>query len=157
MGYPSVVIPNTQHTVWYSYAILMNGVVVGSLEKIGAKSDRVVERIREINNNTGAQVIDMVWGGTDTTLDLSRVELYTESLLKTVGSAALSLETINLVFDIFEQMKMPTASDGSGGGTRNISYEGCVPKSWGRELESSGSKVIESMTVEVSRVWGSYT
>jgi len=151
MGYPQTEVPKTAHSVWYAYTMSVAGVSIGSFERFGARSTRTVERIREILFSSGATVVDMVWGGTDTSLDLSRVEMYTQGCIEVFGKAVYALEDLNTKFDITEVMTMPT----NIGGYRSITYAGCAGQAWGRDLDVSGAKVIETMTIEVSRVYGS--
>ena len=150
MGYPQTAVPPTSHSVWYSYSIHINGVPIGSFERFGAKSTRTHERIREILFAPGAEVNEIVWGGTDTTVDISRVELYTKNIYESFGFQIYALEDFNFPVTITEVMTLPT----DPGGRRVVDYVDAVATDWGRDLETTGSKVVETMTFQVRKVQG---
>ncbi len=85
MAYPQTSVPETQASVFYAYTITINNEEVGTLEKFSSKSTRSVERIREVLFSRGPETREIVWGGTDTSVDIDKVELYQKSLLELVG------------------------------------------------------------------------
>ena len=145
--YPQRSVPNTDHSVWYAYSMHVNNKAIGSLERISSRSSRNVERIREILFSRGPETVEQVWSGTDTTIELSYVELYDQSVFEALGTSGIySLEDWVSVFNITEIMRTP------GDAIRIIDYVDCVPSDWSRDLDSSGSKVIESITVSVRKI-----
>lgn len=153
MGYPQTAVPKTAHSVWYSYSIHVNGTPLGSFEKFGAKSTRTVERIREILFSRGAEVNEIVWGGTDTDLDVTHVELYTASIYEAMGVQIFALEDFQFPVTITEVMKLPT----DPGGLRIVDYVDCVASNWGKDLDVTGAKVVETMSFAVRKVQGRRT
>jgi len=160
---PPVALPATAHSVFYSYTIgigtATTNTEVGSFEKFSRRSTRTVERIRNICYNSGAQAIDMLWGGSDISLELSHVELYTASILDALSgnvgtdtkrNLLLDLEQWNFMFNIFESMYEPATAT-----TRIIMFGGCVPSDVGKEVDTGTARVLETMTVQVSTVVGS--
>lgn len=150
MGYPQTAVPNTAHSVWYSYSIHVNGVPIGTFERFGARSTRTVERIREIFFARGAEVSEIVWGGTDTSIDISRTELYRANIYELFGFQLYALEDFNFPVTITEVMTLPT----DPGGRRIVDYVDAVASEWGRDLDTTGSKVVETMTFQVRKVQG---
>jgi len=140
------------HTTWYSYAIAVDGNTIGSFARFGASSTRTVERIRHILQSDGPAVIDMVWGGTDTKITIEYVQLFQKNIFEQMGFNVYSLEDLTFAFDIVEVCTPPAGSDLP---THTVTYEACVASEWGKDLDSGGTKVIETLGVEVSRVFGS--
>jgi hypothetical protein len=151
MGTPYVGLPNVVHSVFYAYTITIGSVEIGSFEKFSQRSTRTVERIREIMYSSGPKVVDMVWGGTDITLELSRVELYTESLIKLFGaSATMGLEYIITPMNITESRTSPATT---GTAVINmITFFNCVPSDYGKDISTDQARIIETMTVQASYV-----
>jgi len=154
---PSIALPKTDHSVFYSYTITMGATEVGSFEKFSKRSTRTVERIRQVMYSKGAQVVDMAWGGTDISLELTHVELYKRSIIDELQGSdtggMLDLEQCNIKFQIYEIMTMPTTT-----GTpkfRTIQYVDCVPSDIGKEIDIGTARVLETMTVQVRTVAGS--
>ena len=82
MPYPYNALPNTQHSVFYSYAITVgSGKQIGSFEKFSSTFSRTAERIREIYFSRGAQTKEIVWAGTDIQVSIDHVEMYQTSHL----------------------------------------------------------------------------
>lgn len=150
MGYPQTQVPETQHSVFYSYTIQFNGVAIGSFERFSARSSRTTERIREILFNRGPEVVEIIWGGTDTSVDLSYVELYQSAVFEAIGQNIYALEDFNVPVTIVEVMQLPA----SVGGSRQIEYVDAVASSWGKDIDLGTVKVVESMTFEVRKVRG---
>lgn len=145
--YPQTAVPNTDHSVWYAYSIHVNNQAIGSVERISSRSSRTVERIREVLFSRGPEPSDQVWSGTDTTLELNYVELYEKSVFEALGGSGIyALEDWVTVFNITELMRTPS------GAIRILDYVDCVPSDWGRDLDSGGSKVVESLTVSVRKI-----
>ncbi len=154
MAEPLISLPRTLHSVFYAYTITIGGTEIGSFEKFGQRSTRSVERIREVMYSQGARVKDMVWGGTDITLELTRVELYEKSLLSALGNTAAGLqglEYFNFKFQINEVRKDPSA----GGKTRTISFMNCIPSDFSKDIDTGTARVMETMTVQVGYVMAS--
>lgn len=147
MAYPYVGLPKTPHSVFYAYTISIGSTEIGSFEKFSQRSTRTVERIREIYYNSGPKVIDMVWGGTDITLELSRVELYAEALLELFGVSSLGLEYVNTKIDVHEAQVNPTT-----GSMKIITFKDCVPSDFGKDVSTDTARIVESMTLQASYV-----
>jgi len=155
-------IPNTAHSVFYSYTIFINGSPVGSLNSISSRSQRNAESIREVLFSAGAEINEIVWSGTDTTLDLNYTELYTQSLYEALGYDVYSIEDLNTSFDIQEQMRVPVSPRArpmpdpeEPAKIRTLVYHDCVPTSWGKTLDTGTARVVETMSVMVRTVTGS--
>lgn len=148
-----------QHSVFYAHVITMNSRPVGSIQNLAMRQSRAAERLREINASRGPTVKEIVWGGTDVELDLSKVELYDETILNSMGATGIySLDEVNFIFDIVEiQYKpgtnvRPANRDVATVSQRLITYEGCVPTSFSKTIDQGDPKIIESMTVYVTKI-----
>ena len=150
MGYPQTSVPETLHSAFYAYSITINSVPIGSFERFSARSSRTTERIREVLFTRGPETSEIIWGGTDTSIDLSYVELYQTAIFEAMGQFIFALEDFNTPVTIVEVMSLPA----SVGGTRSIEYVDAVASAWGKEIDSSGTKVVETMTFEVRKVKG---
>jgi hypothetical protein len=149
---PRIALPTLDHSVFYAYSITVNSVSgsateIGSFEKFGQRSTRTIDRIRQVMYSTGAQVIDMVWGGTDITLELSRVELYAESLMAAFGFATPSLEHWNSFVDVHEVTSRPADRK-----TRTLTFKNCVPSDFSKDVDTGTARVMETMTLQASYV-----
>jgi len=149
MAYPQTQVPNTRHTVFYSHTIQVGGVNIGSFERLSIRASRNTERIREILFKTGPEVVEIVWGGTDISIDLSRVEMYTLSLYEAFGFDIYSIEDFNQPIQVMEIQKNPTNSS-----KRIIHYTDCVPSSWSKDIDTGTVRTVESMTLEVRTITG---
>ena len=150
MAYPQTAVPENQHSVFYSYSIYINGLVIGSFERFGSRSTRTTERIREILFSRGPEVKEIVWGGTDITVDISRVELYNKAIMEAFGFEIYSLEDFNQTVNIVEVQRNPAST----GGSRVISYQDCVASDWSKDLDTGTVRVVESMTFQVRTIRG---
>lgn len=151
MSYKQTSIPETQASVFYAYSISIKGKEIGTLEKFSSKSTRATESIREIMFSRGPEIFEIVWGGTDTTIDLERVELYQNSLLEVVGNEIHTLEAFTFPVDITEIMQLPA---GLGGGQRILQFLGAVCTNWGKSQSTGQARVVETMTFNVRTVRG---
>lgn len=151
MGYPQTSVPETSHSTPYSYSITLNGAAIASFERFSASSSRNVERIREILFSRGSEVVELLWAGTDTSIELSYVEIYEKAAFEAIGYPIYALEDFNFPVTIIEVMTLPP----SLGGTRQIEYMDAVCSRWGKDLDPTNPKVVESMTFEVRKVRGS--
>jgi hypothetical protein len=157
MAYPRTGVPNTQATVFYSHVILVNGIDIGIVQKVAISQTRTAERIREIHASRGPAVREIVWCGTDTTVTLDRVELYTIPLLTALGLTNIyNLDDVNFTFDILEQQIAPD-SGASGneltiGSTRSVYYKKCVPTSLSKTIDLGAVKIVETMECYVTSI-----
>lgn len=151
MAYPRIPLPNSQATVWYSHSIFVNNIEIGTFERFSAKSDRTHERIREIFFSRGPEVREIVWGGTDISVDVSRVELYNIAMFEAFDIHIYSLEDFNQYVQIAEIQHNP---DPQGGGKRTITYTDCVPTSINKDIDTGTVRTIESMTFQVRTIRG---
>jgi len=151
MGYPQTQTPNTKHTVFYAHSIHVNGIEIGSFERFSMRSTRTTERIREILFSRGPEVKEIVWGGTDISVDLNRVELYNRNLYEAFGIAIYSLEDLNQPVNITEIQRNP---EEQGGGKRTLTYVDCVASDWSKDLDTGTVRTVESMTFQVRTIRG---
>ena len=151
MAYPRVALPNSQAVVWYSHSIFVNNVEVGTFENFSTNSTRTNERIREIFFSRGPEVREIVWGGTDITVDINRVELYNEAMFEAFGIDIFSLEDFNQYVQIMEIQNNPASA---GGGKRNITYTDCSPNKIGKSIDIGTARIIESISFDVRTIRG---
>ena len=165
MAYKDISIPNTAHTVFYAYTIIGNGIEIGSFEKFDSNFTRSHERIREILHRRGPQTKEIIWGGTDISITLTKVELYDEPMLEAFGLSIFTIEDFNQVVDIVEVLHIPE-NPGSPEippvpnaerGTRSVTYKDCVPTTVTKSIDTTSAKVAENMTLECRTVIGSYS
>ena len=162
VAYPVTVLPNTAHSVFYSYAITagVGGKCIGSFEKFGSSFSRTHERIREILWNRGPITKEIIWGGTDIKVTLTKVELYKQAMLQALGFEIYTIEQLNQTIDIIEIMTIP-ADPGEGhaamtpsapSSARYIIYKDCVPTSVSKDVDTGTAKIVESMELECRTV-----
>lgn len=154
MGYPGEAIPTTQHSVFYAHSITINGNEIGSFERFSKRSTRTVERIREVMASRGPQPKDMVWTGTDISIDVSRVEMYNKAIFEACGIEIFTLEDFNQVVDIHEFQWNPGLNPMSDTPSRDIHFVDCVASDWGKDLDTGTARVVESMTFQVRTIIG---
>jgi hypothetical protein len=145
MAWPTRSDPKGTHAVFYSYAIVVGSTAIGSIERVSMRATRATERIREVLQSQGPIVKEIVWGGTDITLDCSRVELYDASIVQAFGSGVTTIEIFNSRVDIMEQRWKGENSDN----IRTVAYYGCVASDWGKEIDTGTARVVETMTFQV--------
>lgn len=164
VAYPVTSFPNTAHSVFYAYAISANnGEPIGSFEKFGSSFTRTHERIREVLFSRGPITKEIIWGGTDIQVTLTKVELYEQAIFQALGVQIFSIEEFNQTVNIVETMYVPetpgsasTPSGVNGLRTRVVVYEDCVPTNVTKDVDSSTVKVAENMTLECTTVRGFY-
>lgn len=167
MAYPSNALPNTQHSVFYSYAITVGGAeggAIGSFEKFSASFTRSHERIREVFFSHGPQTKEIVWSGTDIQVSIDHVELYDKSILKALGFNIYTIEDLNQTLDINELMYIPAdpgsssaAPEDNSSEYRLICYKDCVATAASKDVAIGQARIVESMTFECRTVIGQTT
>ena len=145
-------------TVFYSYMIGVkqgSGVTsyIGMCEQLSQRSQRTVERIREIwPQGPGPIPVDMVWGGSDVSLELHKVELYEQSLMSVFGSSA-SLDWANALLTIQEILYLPNSDSLTNStSTRVITFNECVVANHSKQIQTGQARIVENVTIEVSTV-----
>jgi hypothetical protein len=152
MGYPQTQSPNTLHSVFYAHSIHVNGIEIGSFERFSTRSGRSTERIREILFSRGPEVKEIVWGGTDISIDINRVELYNKAMLEAFGFEIFSIEDFNQPVNITELQFNP-----ENNGRRVITYMDCVASDTSKDLDTGTARIVESMTFQVRTIRGKRT
>lgn len=154
MAYPQRSVPNTQHSVFYAHSISANGIEIGSFERFSKRSTRTTERIREIMGSRGPQVKEIVWGGTDISIDISRVELYNRAIFQAFGQEIYTLEDFNSFVQIHEFQFNPEQNPTSDTPARTITFVDCVASDWGKDLDTGTARIVETMTFQVRTIVG---
>jgi hypothetical protein len=152
MAFPQTQVPNTQHTVFYAHSIHVNGVEIGSFERMSVSSTRTTERIREILFSRGPEVKEIVWGGTDINVSLGRVELYNNAMLEAFGLSIFTIEDFNQPVNITEIQFNP-----NNNGQRTITYIDCVASDISKDIDQGTVRIVESMTFQVRTIRGTRT
>jgi hypothetical protein len=152
MGYPQTQTPDTMHSVFYAHSIHVNGVEIGSFERLSVRQSRTTERIREILFSRGPEVKEIVWGGTDISVDLNRVELYNRAMFEAFGFEIFSIEDFNQVVNITEMQFNPNDN-----GRRIITYTDCVASDISKDIDTGTARIVESMTFQVRTIRGRRT
>jgi hypothetical protein len=163
MPYPFDSLPNTSHSVFYSYAITLPGQAegIGSFEKFSVSFTRAHERIREVLFKRGAQTNEIVWSTTDIQVSIDHVELYNTSMLQALGFQIYTIEELNTTLDIQEYMYIPSAPGSpteaptANSSHRMITYKDCVATSASKDVSTGTARIVESMTFECRTVIGS--
>ena len=166
VAYADVQLPNSAHSVFYAYAIATqrSSDPIGSFEKFGSSFTRSHERIREILFSHGPITNEIIWGGTDIQVTLSKVELYQAAIFQALGINIFTIERFNIVVDIFEYMYIPAlpsqpdqqADPGTPSSKRVIVYKDCVPTTVSKDVDTTTAKIVENMTLECRTVEGHY-
>lgn len=158
MAYPQTAIPgagrDVVHSVFYAHSISANGIEIGSFERFSTRSTRNVERIREIMGSRGPQVKDMVWSGTEISLDVSRVEIYNKAMFEAFKVEIFTLEDFNHFVNIHEFQWNPGMNPSTDDPGRTITFVDCVASDWGKDLDTGTARVVESMTFQVRTIIG---
>jgi hypothetical protein len=141
-------LPWTRHAVWYAYDIRVNGRIVGSLQNVGSEFKQDLERIRELFENTGTRVREMVPGKTDISLRVELIQLYRTPLFRALGYEVYSLEQFKHKFDVVEREHWP---DGT---VIQRVYHDCMIASYGRTIATATAHVAERADLEVGWVSG---
>lgn len=141
-------LPWSRHAVWYAHDIRVNGRIVGSLQSIGSEFRQNLERIRELFENTGTRVREMVPGNTDISLRVERIQLYRTPLFKALGYEVYSLEQFKHKFDVVERQYWP---DGT---VIQTVYHDCMLATYGKTISNATIHVAERADVEVGWVTG---
>lgn len=153
---------NPQHSTWFSHIITIQNVgPIGSLKTLNMRQSRAAERIREINAARGPVVKEIVWGGAEVELELTKIELFDSTIFKTMGVANItdiySLDEVNFRFDIIEIQFRPGSTtpkerDVAPQATRVITYEQCVPTAFSKNIDSETPHIVEQMTCWVTSI-----
>ena len=141
-------VPQSAAAVFYAYTISSNNVEVGMIQNFSPSSTRTVERIRQIFYNTGARVVDMVWGGTDTTVEVEMMTLYKKNTFEAWGFQIMALEDLMQKVDIVEEMTHPD------GVTDRLVYHQCGWERWGQTRNTNTAHVAATCSIAVSWVSG---
>lgn len=152
MAYDTVSIPNTQHTVFYAHSIHVEGKEIGSFERFSMRSSRTTERIREIAASRGPIVKEIVWGGTDISIDLSRVEIYNRAAMEAFGFSIYTLEDFNQPVNISELQWNPGSDPTSDAPDRTLTFTDCVASDWSKDIDTGTARIVESMTFQVRTI-----
>jgi len=96
-------------------------------------------------------VKEIVWGGTDISIDLSRVEMYKKAMFEAFGFEIFSLEDFNQPVSITEYQTNPNNSQ------RIITYEDAVASEWSKDVDTGTVRIVESMTFQVRTIRGQRT
>jgi len=152
MAYPQTQVPNTQHTVFYAHSIHVNGIEIGSFQRMSIRQSRTTERIRELLFSRGPEVKEIVWGGVDITIDVNRVELYNKAMLQAFGFEIYSLEDFNQAVNITEMQFNP-----NNNGKRVITYMDAVASDLSKDIDLGTVHIAESMTFQVRTIRGRFT
>ena len=154
---------NPQHSTWFSHIITIQNVgPIGSLKTLNMRQSRAAERIREINAARGPVVKEIVWGGAEVELELTKIELFDNTIFTTMGVESIydiySLDEVNFRFDIIEiQFKAgndvtPKTRDVAPQAQRVITYEQCVPTAFSKNIDSDTPHIVEQMTCWVTSI-----
>lgn len=163
VAYPVKVLPNTAHSVYYAYSIMASsvpGFPIGSFEKFGHTFTRTHERIREIMFNRGPITKEILWANTDIKVTLTKVELFQQAILEAFGFSIYTIESFNQVVDVLEVMAIPavpanpTQPAGVPTTARYVVYKDCVPTNVTKDVDTTASKVTESLELECRTVEG---
>lgn len=149
MGYPQTQVPNTVHSIFYAHSIHVNGVEIGSFERLSISQSRSTERIREILFSRGPEVKEIVWGGTDINISLNRVEMYNKAMFEAFNFEIFSLEDFNQPVNVTEIQFNP-----NNNGRRVVTYMDCVASDISKDVDIGTARLVESMTFQVRTIRG---
>lgn len=140
---------NNASTVFYQYKILIDGAVVGTLQRFNPSTERNLERIREIMN-TGDDTREIAVGRSDIQITAERIELNNSAMLDVLApdQPFFDISDLNSPVNIVEICRYP---DGS---KRNITYEDCEVKSYSKSISVDTITIVESVTFWVRKVTG---
>ena len=152
MSYPQTQVPNTQHSVYYAHSIHVNGIEIGSFQRVSIRFSRSLERIREILFSRGPEVKEIVWSGTDITIDVTRTEMYQKSMFEAFGFEVFTLEDFNQPVNITEMQFNPNDN-----GKRILTYMDCVPADHSKDIDLGKPQIEEAITFWVRTARGKRT
>jgi len=103
----------------------------------------------------GPQVKEIVWGGTDISIDVSRVELYNKSMFEAFGVEIFTLEDFNQYVDVHEFQWNPGLNPVTDAPSRTVTYADAVSSDWGKDMDTGTARMVETMTFQVRTIIGS--
>jgi len=160
-------LPQTKSEVFYSYQIMLDGLRIGTLKEFSPSQSRSHDWVREIMTN-GGEIKEIVPGVPTYTIALTKVRLYTSTLLSHFDISSENIQRQVRSFDIIETIWQPGSipnssvygdgysrnadSEGSTSGIHTLTYEDCWVTEWGKNVSSDGILVMENMSVQCTRV-----
>lgn len=158
-------LPQTRSEVFYSYEIQINGLPIGTLREFTPSQTRSHEYIYEIATN-GGEPFEIVPGIPTYTIALNKVRLYENTILNHFGIVSQNIQNQVRSIDIIETVWTPSDieneaatgtpfnAEGEGARGRVMTYEDCWITEWGKTVSSGGILIVETMTVQATRVTG---
>jgi len=134
-------------TVYYQYMIMIDGKAVGTIQRFNPSTERDLERIREIMNNSD-DTVEIAVGRSDTQITTERVELNKQAMMNILapGDDFVDISQLNVPVNIVEVLRYP---DGT---KRTIVYQDCEAKSYSKTTSVDTITVTESVTFWVRKV-----
>ena len=141
-------IPNTQTVVSYAYTIKANGKRIGTLQDFSPDQSRLLDRVRELANVVD-DIVEIVPGRTEFTINITRLELYTANMIDALGYdiTGTSIAQIRDPIQIIEEWTGPT------GKRRTVIYDRCWIKDLKKTVHEGTTTVTETATVWPERVY----
>jgi len=132
--------------VSYAYTVKVNGTAVGTLQGFTPTSNRLLDRVREIQNEE-IDIVEIVPGRSEFTITIDRLETYDTAMMKALGyGTLLTIDQIQTPFEIVEQLTGPL------GQTRVLSYQRCWVQNISKTVREGTITVSETVTIWPERI-----
>jgi hypothetical protein len=139
-------IPDTKSAVSYAYTIKANGTAVGTLQGFTPTENRMLDRVREIQNEEN-DIFEIVPGRSEFSIAIDRFETYDSAMTKALGYPSfITIDKIQTPFEIVEQLIGPN------GQTRVISYQRCWIQNISKTIREGTVTVSETVTIWPERI-----
>ena len=141
-----------------SIKLLVDGAVVGAIQSFSSNHARNITKVREIGSDEPAEVVDIVPGVEDITVQVTGFAIKPTSKAlgnltsRLAGSAEGNVKLLSLMkqttkFSIIEEIEI------SPGETVSLEYERCLLTNYSRNVTIDGNFIIaENASIAVSNV-----
>ena len=138
--------------------IILDGNVVGAIQSFSSNHTRNVTKLREVGSDVPGEVVDIVPGVEDATLQVNgfaiapirsgEFETLPNRITTEGNKRLLSLMDQKIPFSLIEELGSP-----DGNITARIEYEGCMLTNYSRNVTIEGNFVVaENASLAVSNV-----
>lgn len=142
-------IPTSNTVVSYAYTILAGNKKVGTLQGFDPSANRMLDRVREIMNEAD-DIVEIVPGRTDFTLNIDRLETYNAAMMDALGYS--SFEDISQITDPIQIVETITGPVSKGSPKRTIVYQNCWIQTWSKTIREGTITVTERVALWPERI-----
>jgi len=144
-------LPRTLSVHSFSYDIEFEGTKIGNLQTFQPSETRTLTRVRGLAEANVGETIEIVPSITDTTVNISAIELYSGPIMEKLGyDNFCTIANLLDPIDIIETINPPSGSNGS---IIRVGYLGCHASNWSKSnIAANGNVVTDNVTFQVAKV-----